>query len=215
MPVSYGDSYGNGAKPLRENAQDSRSVIYLLHPYRRHPEPKKLKPKRQHYEKLKCEGTYLNLGCGQDRREGYMNLDISERLMIQGYSDGLIDLNNIPLVYLLNNLEHGGFKDESVDGVILYDILEHLDDPFATLKEVHRILKMFCICKVRVPNASIGLCAHIDPTHKQYFTRYTFDYLNPSSKAWVKYGQYYFPDFAFSVKKKGGLANLTFELAKI
>ena len=51
-------------------------------------------------------------------------------------------------------LEQAAFADESFDAVTLWDVLEHLHDPRASLCEIRRILKSDGILVLRVPNAS-------------------------------------------------------------
>ena len=69
----------------------------------------------------------LNLGCGPDRKEGYVNVD-----KFQQYNpDQLADLNEFPYPW----------DDNSVDEVFMSHILEHLDDQQKVLEEIYRILK--------------------------------------------------------------------------
>ena len=49
-------------------------------------------------------------------------------------------------------LEEAAFPDQMFDAVTLWDVLEHLHDPTATLREIHRILKSDGLLLIRVPN---------------------------------------------------------------
>ena len=70
----------------------------------------------------------LNLGCGNDIRPGFINMDMYPASDAVRY----IDLNKLPLP----------FKDDSVDYIILHQILEHLDvNPYDFMMDIHRILK--------------------------------------------------------------------------
>ncbi|MDP2750370.1 MAG: methyltransferase domain-containing protein [Nanoarchaeota archaeon] len=69
----------------------------------------------------------LNLGSGNDIREGYVNCDYHNRLG----ADKVFDLNKFPYP----------FKNNSVDEIQLNGVLEHLDFPSKTITECHRILK--------------------------------------------------------------------------
>jgi len=75
-------------------------------------------------------GLKLNLGCGLDKREGYVNIDIREDVE----PDMVIDLEK----ELLQR-----FEDESVDEILAKDFLEHLSwrvvETF--LRDCHRVLK--------------------------------------------------------------------------
>ena len=102
----------------------------------------------------------LNLGCGYDCREGWVNLDREER---EG-ADIIHDLNMIPLP----------FKNEEFDYVLCQDVLEHVNVT-PLMNEIHRILKNGGILKIRVPHFTSTL-NYEDPTHKNQFSIRTFDY---------------------------------------
>lgn len=127
----------------------------------------------------------LNLGCGNDYRQGYINIDISPLC----YSDMELDLNETP--YPFNN--------HCIDEIIMYDVLEHLENPIDVLRECQRILipngKLF----IRIPNKHWGF---IDPTHKTFWTYWTFDFFDRRKWLHKKYGFYYFNDIHFVIKKK-------------
>jgi len=82
----------------------------------------------------------LNLGCGGDRKEGYVNIDIRESVE----PDVVLDLEKESLPY----------GDNSVDEVIAYDFLEHISFRRVNfvLKEIHRVLKPNGILELRCPD---------------------------------------------------------------
>lgn len=84
----------------------------------------------------------LNLGCGKDIREGYVNVDIH---------------NNDPSI-VYEDLSHLPWKwgDESVDEILMLDFLEHFpySKTVSILEEVHRILKMGGFVDIQVPDFS-------------------------------------------------------------
>ena len=83
----------------------------------------------------------LNLGCCQNIKEGYVNLDIVKREGV----DVIHDLNKIPYP----------FETSSVDLIYCSHIIEHLDiDTVTFMKEVHRIIKPRGIVIIRVPHFS-------------------------------------------------------------
>lgn len=53
----------------------------------------------------------------------------------------------------VGTLEQAHFADEFFDAVTLWDVLEHLHDPRAGVKEIYRILKPDGVITIRVPNA--------------------------------------------------------------
>lgn len=104
----------------------------------------------------------LNVGCGETKKEGYVNLDWSPLV----HPDVAHDLNVLPYP----------FPDGSFDLIEAYHVLEHLDRPFAIMKEFHRILKPGGALRVRVPHFSRGFThaehAHgFDVTFPLYFNK--------------------------------------------
>ena len=119
----------------------------------------------------------LNLGCGRDIREGYVNLD---RLKLPGV-DLVHDLGQFPYP----------FAENCFDEIAARDILEHLGDTVRVMEELWRILKPGGILRVRVPHARSMNFLH-DPTHVSAFTEETFHYFTPPdpSRTLSKYAYY-------------------------
>ena len=110
----------------------------------------------------------VNLGCGEDYKEGYVNCDKSNKVR----ADKIIDIEKkLP------------FKDNSVDKVVAYHVLEHVNNLVELMKEIHRICKNDSIMKIRVPfYNSPG--AYTDPTHVRFFSVDSFDYLDCTNNPW-------------------------------
>jgi len=104
----------------------------------------------------------LNLGCGSKVEDGAINVD-------KYYADG------IDVVHDLDVMPYP-FESESFDEVILDNVLEHLEKPIDVMNEVYRVLKKGGKAKVIVPYFR-SLWAYIDPTHKNWFTVHSFDYI--------------------------------------
>lgn len=105
----------------------------------------------------------LNLGCGEDKKEGYINVDWSPLPK----PDVVHDLNKLPYP----------FEDNSIDLIEAFHVLEHLDTPFVIMKEFHRILKVGGTLHVKVPHFSRGFThaehAHgFDVTFPLYFNKH-------------------------------------------
>ena len=102
----------------------------------------------------------LNLGCGEDYKEGWINIDVNKNYKADIYSD----INIFPYP----------FKNNEFDEVYASMILEHLDNPILALKELSRIPKQNAIIKIIVPHATsysnLG-----DLQHKFSFTESTFE----------------------------------------
>jgi predicted SAM-dependent methyltransferase len=72
------------------------------------------------------EGKYLNLGCGERIRDGFINCDKVKSKGVQI----LLDLDS-PLP----------FKDNSIDHIALDQVVAHVEHPFKLMQECERILK--------------------------------------------------------------------------
>jgi len=105
----------------------------------------------------------LHLGCGNDYRQGYVNLDSSPEVG----PDFVWNLENTPLP----------FEDNSIDEVLANHVLEHIHNFIPLMHELHRISKKKAIIKIRTPFfAAWG--QYNDPTHVRFFSPFTFNYFN-------------------------------------
>lgn len=112
----------------------------------------------------------LDVGCGNHKVQNSIGLDFSK---IQGV-DIVHDLNKFPYP----------FKDNSFDVIYANQIIEHLDAPLdKVLQELCRICKPDGRIRITVPHAlSVG--AFSDPTHKKFFTWFTFDYFGSNEQSY-------------------------------
>jgi len=109
----------------------------------------------------------LNLGCGDDYREGWVNIDINPDVK----ADIHRDLNKgLP------------FDDNSVDEVWCSHLLEHLDDMIFAMEEIYRVMKPNAPITIRFPYCN-SPSAWNDPTHKRA--------LNPNTFKWFEEGDYW------------------------
>ena len=104
----------------------------------------------------------LQFGCGRDKREGYLNCDISPEV----HPDKIVDITKkLP------------FKDNTVEEIIMNHVLEHIQKPIEVMREIHRICRDGAIVKIRVPYFSHeSAFSMID--HYSFFTWTTFDLLD-------------------------------------
>jgi ubiquinone/menaquinone biosynthesis C-methylase UbiE len=101
----------------------------------------------------------LNLGCGADRKEGWINVDYN-----RAYNPDVVhDFDCRPYP----------FEAEQFDRIYCSHVLEHVEDLFGTLDELLRILKRDGVIHVRVPHFSNGN-GYNDLTHRRFFGWYTF-----------------------------------------
>lgn len=101
----------------------------------------------------------LNLGCGTDRKEGWVNLDYNPDY----HPDVVHDFDVLPYP----------FENEQFERIYCSHVLEHVKDLFGTLDELLRILKKGGVIHVRVPHFSNGN-GYNDLTHRRFFGWYTF-----------------------------------------
>lgn len=120
----------------------------------------------------------LNLGCGNDIKQDFVNLDSK---LLPGVNV-VHDLENLPLP----------FEDESFDFILCQDVLEHVEYTHV-LKELHRILISGGKVQIRVPHFS-SVNNFRDPTHKKMFSVFLF---NMFIKNTLHNRSYYF-DFHFA-----------------
>lgn len=118
--------------------------------------------------------TILNLGCGTDIVESteeiqYINIDICQ-------------LEGVDIVMDLNNIEYP-FAPETIDMILMYDVLEHLENPIDILQECWRILREGgkCLLKVVYWNNQNSFS---DPQHKHFFTEKYFDFFTGSRRSY-------------------------------
>lgn len=112
----------------------------------------------------------LNLGSGNDYREGWVNVDLYQ------HADERFDLATFPYP----------ITENSVDEIYAAHILEHLPSTVDALEEWWRICKNGAKITVRVPHYS-HIDAYSNPTHKRYFTSSTLDYFTEEN--WEHYGR--------------------------
>ena len=106
-------------------------------------------------ESYEEEKMKLNLGCGKDIREGWVNVD-------------WVDAPGIDMV--LDISDHLPFPSNSVSEVLVSHVLEHIIDWEAVVIEIWRILKPGGTVKIIVP---YGL--ELQTYHKRFFDEKTLD----------------------------------------
>ena len=111
----------------------------------------------------------LNLGCGLEKIDGFVNVDINEEIdpdVIWDISEGL-----------------HYWKDESVSYILAKDVLEHIPGNKTILlwNEMYRVLKKGGKLVVRVPLAGSELY-WADPEHVTGYNMKTFEELSKPNK---------------------------------
>ena len=108
----------------------------------------------------------LDFGCGQTKKPGYIGLD--------SFSTPDVDV-----VHNFNVFPYP-FQNDTFDEIVCNSSLEHVDDFMKTVVELHRIAKPGALIKVACPHYS-GPDAYRDPTHKTFFSYFTFDVFDQGS----------------------------------
>lgn len=106
----------------------------------------------------------LNLGCGTDYQEGYINVDISDKDV---YGNKI----KVDVVHDLNIFPYP-FPDNHFLEIKAQAIVEHLYDRMKVWHELYRIAEKGCVIKVVVPHYS-GCVLYDDPTHYQGYSTKT------------------------------------------
>lgn len=109
----------------------------------------------------------LHIGCGEDIKKGYVNLDFVNQPGV----DVLHDINKAPWP----------FKDSTFETVYASHILEHVDNLSDVMTEIHRVCKNGARIVIRGPHFSCGV-SYRDPTHRRLFSYFTFEYFSNPKK---------------------------------
>lgn len=106
-------------------------------------------------------GRILNVGAGRARAapsgRSIVDVDIDPLVLVPTSNDVAADAQRLP------------FLDGSFDGALLKDVLEHVPDPIAALREVRRVCNADARVIITVPRA-IPRAVWADPTHLRGFT---------------------------------------------
>ncbi|MHA1567947.1 MAG: class I SAM-dependent methyltransferase [Alphaproteobacteria bacterium] len=109
--------------------------------------------------------TVLDLGCGENKAPGAFGVDAHAFAGV----DLVHDLNALPWP-----LDDGAF-----DRVRALHIIEHVDDPVAFMREVHRVAAPGALIEIATPHFS-NRSAYADPSHQRTFSARAFDFFTGS-----------------------------------
>jgi len=135
--------------------------------------------------KLQTEILRLDLGCGTNKPENYIGVDI--------YPGSGADI-------IANLNQRFPFSDSSVDEVRAHDIIEHLPDRIHTMNEIWRICKPGARVDIRVPSTD-GRGAFQDPTHVSFWNINSFLYYCVDYPAYLELCKTYGFQGAFKVRR--------------
>jgi predicted SAM-dependent methyltransferase len=102
----------------------------------------------------------LNVGCGTNKMDGYINLDYNPQVNPDVRRD----------------IERGlPWNDETFDEINCEQVLEHIHDIVFVMSEFWRVLRKGGKLRISVPLVT-GKWAFIDPTHIRYFVPESFNF---------------------------------------
>jgi hypothetical protein len=137
------------------------------------------------------EKVRLNIGCGNDYREDYLNVDYSPHVK----TDEVFSIERIP------------YPDNTFLEVVVQNVLCQIRDSKNfrdAMNELHRVTPMIGSIYIRVPNAK-DICAFQDPMDCRYFTDQTFTYMQDGHRRYEQYGRHYgFKPFGVELLEDNG-----------
>lgn len=105
----------------------------------------------------------LNIGCGKQYREGWVNVDINPSLRLDVCHD--VD-------------EPWPWPDSSVDEIYCYHVLEHCKKYLFVVDEMWRVCKPNAILRIGVPYVSSSLYNAVNPYHINHFNEHSFRFFD-------------------------------------
>ena len=130
----------------------------------------------------------LHLGCGNNILSGWVNVDHESTV-----ADLSVDLTVMPWPW----------GNNSVDEILMQQVLEHFDRPELILAEAYRILKPGGKITVEVPHASSTRAYSID--HKAVFARCFFEGMSRGTHYFTSRNSCCFSEIKYAVKLIGRL----------
>ena len=115
------------------------------------------------------DAKLLDVGCGT----GWLAEHFSDYTGIDGSPDAVAAAQAKGRSIVQGDVDQPlPFEDAAFDGVVLKDLLEHVDDPVAVVLEVHRVLRPGGLVFASSPDAQRWVWD--DYTHRRPFTRKAF-----------------------------------------
>lgn len=129
----------------------------------------------------------LNIGCGRDYRQGWINIDISYKVKAEAY----LDIGKHELCSRSEAPDR--IESDSVSEIFISGVLEQIgpnEELIHAMNECWRVLKPGGQIVIVVPNAKHAI-AHRDPMDIRKFTIPTFNYFIDGMQEYRDYGSVY------------------------
>ncbi len=107
------------------------------------------------------DGIVLSVGSGEDSSDPPRKTVFHLDLQVPSTAE--------PDRFIRGDTAQLPMQNQSIDGVVAKDVLEHVQDPIAALAELRRVAKQSALCVVTVPQAK-PRAVWADPTHIRGFT---------------------------------------------
>jgi len=136
-----------------------------------------------------------NLGCGENKRRGFINVDSSKEVK----PDVLADVRIVPWKWA-----------KQADLIFADNLFEHIREEslLKVMQECHRVLKPNGLLQIIVPLTIEGnyMAVFSDPMHVNHnFTLETYDYFDHRHIRWKRYGRAYGnPKFERTGQRRSG-----------
>jgi SAM-dependent methyltransferase len=114
----------------------------------------------------------LNLGCGQKKLPGHLNVDRVASIQPDLVHD--LDVHPYPL------------PDGAFEEICAYDVVEHVADVTVFMNEIWRVAQPGAVVKLTTPHFSCSN-SYTDPTHRRHLGWSSFDYFTQGHQ-WNYYG---------------------------
>jgi 2-polyprenyl-3-methyl-5-hydroxy-6-metoxy-1,4-benzoquinol methylase len=132
------------------------------------------------FENHKFPGKrYLEMGCGvgfalaEMKQRGWEPYGIDVSSWAVRYAKEKLGIEN---VFVSDNLETRGFPSDFFDFIYLGHVIEHLIDPFSTLKEVSRIIRPQGLLLIITPDMDRDIYNNYIKDHLWLFSAYSMKY---------------------------------------
>lgn len=116
------------------------------------------------------KGDLLEVGCGEGRGVQLLMPSVTSYTAIDKIASAVEELNlKFPSgKFVAGNLPPLPFPDASFDSVVSFQVIEHIRDDRAFLKEIHRVLRPGGVALITTPNRPMSLSRN--PWHVREYT---------------------------------------------